>query len=87
MAALDFRSNFGFEKWASFADTLVILVGIIADDIWLFHFHTELLLGEVDGREDGEIGVALAAARTTDVANLAKGLCRHLMRQCKRLLC
>ena len=52
----------GFVEWATFADALVVLIGIIADDIRLFHFHTELLFGEVDGREDRQIGVALAAA-------------------------
>ena len=63
----------------AFADALVVLAGIIADDIRPLHFHTKFLLGEVDGREDGQIGVALAAARATDIANLTKRLCRHLM--------
>ena len=63
----------------AFTDALVILAGIIADDIRSVHFHTELLLGEVDGREDGQIGVALAAARSTDASYLTKRLCCHLM--------
>ena len=63
----------------AFTDALVVLAGIIADDIRSVHFHTELLLGEVDGRENGQIGVALAAARATYIAYLTKRLCRHLM--------
>ena len=61
------------------ADALVVLAGIIADDIRSLHFHTKFFLGEVDGRENGQIGVALAAARATDVSYFTKRLCRHLM--------
>ena len=68
-----------FLERTAFTNALVVLAGIIADDISSVHFHTELLLGEVDGREDGQIGVTLAAARATDVAYLAKRLCCHLV--------
>ena len=54
----------------AFANALVILTGIIADDIRSVHFHAKFLLGEVDGRENGQIGVALAAARATYIAYL-----------------
>ena len=57
---------------ASLADALVVPVGKLANDIRPLHFHAELLLGEVDGRENGQIGIAFAATGTTDSPDFAQ---------------
>ena len=57
-----------------------------ADDLGAFHLNAEVLLDEIDGCEDGEERVALAAARAADMAYFTEGSGRHQVRQCKRLV-
>ena len=66
-------------KGASDTDALVILAGIAAADLGAFHLHAEVLLDEINSSEDGQERVALAAARTADMAYLAEGSGRHLV--------
>ena len=52
------------------SDALVILAEMSAHDGRFIHGYTEVCLNEIDGSQDGEIGVALAASWTTHLGNL-----------------
>ena len=58
-------------KRAPLSDALIVSGRIAADNMWFFHLNAEMLPYEVYGGEDGEVGVAFAAARTADVADFA----------------
>lgn len=49
--------------------------------MWFFHLNAEMLPHEVYGGEDGEVGVAFAAARTADVADRVQRFGSHPVRQ------
>ena len=70
-----------FRKRAPLADALVVAARIMADDMRFIHLNAEMLLYEIDGGKDGEVGVAFAAARSADVADRPERLCRHPVRQ------
>ena len=53
----------------------------MADNVRLLHLYAEMLLHEIYGGEDGEVGVAFAAARASDVADRIQRLGGHPMRQ------
>ena len=74
-----------FGEWTALADALVVLRRIVADDIMRFHFNAEVLFNKVDGGEDGEEGIPLAAPGPADLADAAKRACGHLMGEGKRL--
>ena len=74
-----------FRERAAFPDALIVLGRIAADDIVLFHFNAEVLLYEVDGGEDGEEGVPLAAPGPADLADATKRACGHLVGEGKWL--
>ena len=59
-------------KWTAFTDALVVLRGVMAYDLRLFHLNAELLPYKVNGSKDGEKGISLAAARTSDLADRLK---------------
>ena len=40
------------EKRTPFADTLIILIGMVADDFRLLHLHSEMLLHKIDGAQN-----------------------------------
>ena len=65
-------------------NALVVLRGITADDLMRFHLHAEVLFYKVDGGEDGEERVPLAAPGPADLADAAKRACGHLMGEGKR---
>ena len=73
-------------KWTAFSDALIVLRGVMAYDLRLFHLNTELLPYKVNGSKDGEEGISLAAARTSDLADRLKRFCRHFVGQCKWLI-
>ncbi len=79
-------SMVGWRKGAPPPDALVVLARIAADDLGTFHLHTEMFLDKIDGSEDGEERVALAAARATDMAYLTEGFGRHLVRHGERFV-
>ena len=55
-------------KRTAFSDALIILRGVMAYDLRLFHLNAELLPCKVDDNKDGEEGISLAAAWTSDFA-------------------
>ena len=59
-------------KRAAFADALVVLCGVMAYDLRLFHLDAELLPYKVNGSKDGKEGISLAAARTSNLADRLK---------------
>ena len=59
-------------KWTAFTDALVVLRGVMAYDLRLFHLNAELLPYTVNGSKDGEKGISIAAARTSDLADRLK---------------
>ena len=73
-------------KRTAFADALVVLRGVMAYDLRLFHLNAEMLPYKVNGSKDGEEGISLAAAWTSDFADRLKRFCRHFVGQCKRLI-
>ena len=56
-------------KRAPLADALVVSGRIMADNVRFLHLYAEMLLYEIYGGEDGEVGVSFAAARPADVAD------------------
>ena len=54
------------------SDALVVLRGIAADDLVLFHLDAEMLSDEINGSQDGEKRISLAAARSADLPNLTQ---------------
>ena len=73
-------------KRAALSDALVVLCGVMAYDLRLFHLNAEMLPYKVNGRKDGEEGIPLAAAWTSDLADRLNRFCRHFVGQCKRLI-
>lgn len=73
-------------KRAAPSDALVVLCGVMAYDLRLFHLNAEMLPYKVNGRKDGEEGIPLAAAWTSDLTDRLKRFCRHFVGQCKRLI-
>ena len=59
-------------KRTAFTDALVVLRGVMAYDLRLFHLNAELLPYKVNGSKNGEEGIPLAAARTSDLADRLK---------------
>lgn len=72
-----------FGKRAAFADALVVLRGVMAYDLRLFHLNAELLPYKVNGSKDGEEGIPLAAAWTSDLTDRLKRFCRHFVHKYK----
>ena len=64
---------------AALADTLVVFSEMGANDLRLLHLHAQLLLYKVNGLQDGEEGIPLAAAGTADLSDSLEGPCRHLV--------
>lgn len=73
-------------KRAALSDALVVLRGVMAYNLRLFHLNAEMLPYKVNGSKDGEEGITLAAARTSDLTDRLKRFCRHFVGQCKRLI-
>ena len=73
-------------KRTAFSDALVVLHGVMAYDLRLFHLDAEMLPYKVNGSKDGEEGIPLAAAWTSDLTDRLKRFCRHFVGQCKRLI-
>ena len=59
-------------KWTAFTDALVVLRGVMAYDLRLFHLNAELLPYKVNGSKVGDKGISLAEARTSDIADRLK---------------
>ena len=59
-------------KRTAFSDALIVLRGVIAYDLRLFHLDADLLPYKVNGSENGEEGISLTAARTSDLADRLK---------------
>ena len=59
-------------KRTAFSDALIVLRGVMAYDLRLFHLNAELLPYKVNGSKDGEEGISLTAARTSDLADRLK---------------
>ena len=60
---------FYLRKRTAFSDALIVLRGIMAYDLRLFHLNAELLPYKVNGSKDREERISLAAARTPDLAD------------------
>ena len=73
-------------KRTAFSDALVVLHGVMAYDLRLFHLDAEMLPYKVNGSKDGEEGIPLAAAWTSDLTYRLKRFCRHFVGQRKRLI-
>ena len=69
------------------SDALVVLAEMSAHYGRFVHGYTEIRFHEIDGCQDGQIGIALTTTRPADIANFTQRLCRHLVRQSKRFLC
>ena len=65
------------------SDALVVLAEMSAHYGRFVHDYTEIRFHEINGRQDGQIGIALAASRTTHLSNLTQRCSRHLVRQSK----
>ena len=61
-----------FRKRTAFSDALIVLCGVMAYDLRLFHLNAELLPYKVNGSKDREEGISLAAARTSNLADRLK---------------
>ena len=59
-------------KGAALSDALIVFRGVMAYDLWLFHLNAEMLPYKVNGSKDGEEGISLAAARTSNLADRLK---------------
>ena len=59
-------------KRTAFTDALVVLRGVMAYDLRLFHLNAEPLPYKVNGSKNGEERISLAAARTSDLADRLK---------------
>ena len=64
---LFFMVDFG--EGTAFADALIVLGRIAADHLRLFHGDAEMFLDKIDGGEDRQKGIPLAAARTADIGD------------------
>mgnify|MGYP001697793726 FL=1 len=73
-------------KRTALSDALIVFRGVMAYDLRLFHLDAELLPYKVNGSKDGEEGIPLAAAWTSDLTDRLKRFCRHFVGQCKRLI-
>ncbi len=56
-----------FGEGTAFADALVVLGRIAADHLRLFHGDAEMLFDKINGGEDRQKGIPLAAARAADM--------------------
>ena len=65
------------------SDALVILAEMSAHDGRFVHVYTEIRFHEINGCQNGQIGISLAASWTTHLSNLTQRCCRHLVRQSK----
>ena len=68
-------------KRTPLADALVVTGRIVADNVRFLHLDTEMILHELDGGKDGEVGVAFAATRAADVADRIQRFGSHPVRQ------
>ena len=59
-------------KRTALSDALVVLCGVMAYDLRLFHLNAEMLPYKVNGSKDGEEGIPLAAAWTSDLTDRLK---------------
>ena len=69
------------EERAAFSDALIVFAEMGADDLRLLHLHTQVLLRKVNGCQDGETGIPLAAAGAADLPDGGEGFRRHLVGQ------
>ena len=74
-----------FGERTAFPDALIVLGRITADDLMRIHLHAEVLFYKVDGGEDGEERIPLAASGPADLADAAKRACGHLVGESERL--
>ena len=74
-----------FGEWTALPDALVVLGGIVADDLAGLHLHAEVLFYEINGGENGEEGISLAAPGSANLTDLPKRACSHLVGECERL--
>ena len=58
-----------FREGTAFADALIVLRRIAADHLRLFHGDAEMLFDKIDGGEDRQKGIPLAAARAADIGD------------------
>lgn len=75
----------GLCKWTAFANALIILGPVSADDVWPFHVNLEAVCRKVNGGKDGKVGVSFAASGAAYGSDLFQGLCGHLIRKAERL--
>lgn len=68
-------------KRTPLADALVVSGRIVADNVRFLHLDAEMILHELDGGKDGEVGVAFAATRAADVADRVQRFGGHPVRQ------
>ena len=64
-------------------DALVVLAEMSAHYRRFVHGYTKIRFHEINGRQNGQIGIALAASWATHLGNLTQRCCRHLVRQSK----
>ena len=78
-------SSVGFRKRTAFSDALIVLRGIAAYNVTLFHLDPEVLFHIVNSGENRKEGIALAAARAADLPYFAERPGRHHVGQRERL--
>ena len=49
---LKFESVVCHGEWTAFSYALIVLSGVVTDDVWLFHLNIEVLFNKIDGSED-----------------------------------
>lgn len=57
-----------------------------ANDLSLFHLHSEIIFDKIDRRKDRQERIPLAASGATHLADRVQRRSRHLVRQPERLL-
>ena len=51
-----------FCKWATISDALIILAGMTAHDLRLFHLNPKMLFHKINSRKNGQVGIPFTAA-------------------------
>lgn len=63
-----------FRKWTAFSNTLVILCGIAAHYLWLFHLNPEVIFHKINCRKNGQEGIPFTTAGSANHPYLCQSL-------------
>lgn len=63
-----------FRKWTAFSNTLIILCGIAAHYLRLFHFNPKIIFHKINSRKDGQVGIPFTTAGSANHPYLSQSL-------------